>query len=193
MSAPLRPPTRVLVIATQRLGDVLLATPLIRSLRRAWPQAHIAALVFADTAPALAANPDLDAVLTVARRPALGEHVKLFARLWRRYDVALSTGTGDRPTIYAWIAGKRRLGLLERGAKTWWKRALLHAWEPFDSLNTHTVVMNLCLADRLEVARSHEVVTAWSTEDATRVREVVGQSPYAVLHLHPKFAYKAWH
>ena len=42
---PARP--RILVIALRRLGDVLLTTPLIRSLRRAWPDAAIDALVFA--------------------------------------------------------------------------------------------------------------------------------------------------
>ena len=36
---PARP--RVLVVALRRLGDVLLATPLIRSIRRAWPEAAL--------------------------------------------------------------------------------------------------------------------------------------------------------
>ena len=45
---PARP--RILVVALRRLGDVLLTTPLIRSLRRAWPDAAMDALVFADSA-----------------------------------------------------------------------------------------------------------------------------------------------
>ena len=36
---------RILVVALRRLGDVLLTTPLIRSLKRAWPDAHIDVLV----------------------------------------------------------------------------------------------------------------------------------------------------
>lgn len=189
----MRPPARILVIATRRLGDVLLTTPLIRSLRRAWPQAHLAALVFSDTASVLAANPDLDAVRTVARKLPPIAHLRLFMDLWRDYDIALSTGPGDRPTLYAWAAGKRRLGLLDPGAKHWWKRALLSDWAPFDDRDTHTVAMNLSLADLAGVARSTEVVAAWSADDAARVQQIVERSPYVVLHLQPKFAYKAWH
>ena len=42
---PERP--RILVVTLRRLGDVLLTTPLIRSLKRAWPDAAIDVLVFA--------------------------------------------------------------------------------------------------------------------------------------------------
>ena len=43
-------PSRILVISLRRIGDLLLTTPLIRSLRRAWPNAKIDVLVFANTA-----------------------------------------------------------------------------------------------------------------------------------------------
>lgn len=186
-------PQRILVVATQRLGDVLLATPLMRSLRRAWPRAHIAALVFADTAAVLAANADLDAVLTVARRPGAREHLRLLRSLWRHYDLAFSTGSGDRPTLYACIAGRRRVGMVGAERKHWWKRRLLTAWQPFDDLGTHTVVMNLRLADLAGVDRAYEVVAGWSGEDAAHVRRAIPEPRYAVLHVHPMFVYKAWH
>jgi heptosyltransferase-3 len=43
-------PSRILVISLRRIGDLLLTTPLIRSLRRAWPDSGIDVLVFANTA-----------------------------------------------------------------------------------------------------------------------------------------------
>src|SRR5262245_39442835 len=101
---------RILVVALRRIGDVLLATPLIRSLRRAWPDATIAALVFADTAGILDGNPDLDGVVTMSPRPGLPESVALAARLARRYDLAISTQTGDRPTWFAIVAGRASVG-----------------------------------------------------------------------------------
>ena len=42
-------PRKILVIITRRLGDVLLATPLIRTIREAWPAAAIDVLVFKGT------------------------------------------------------------------------------------------------------------------------------------------------
>ncbi len=59
---------RILVVALRRLGDVLLTTPLIRSVRRAWPEARIEVLVFADTAGILAENPDINGVVTMPPR-----------------------------------------------------------------------------------------------------------------------------
>ena len=60
---PLPGNPRVLVVALRRLGDVLLTTPLIRSVKRAYPDAAIEALVFAGTEGILAGNPDLAAVI----------------------------------------------------------------------------------------------------------------------------------
>src|ERR1700694_1933236 len=97
----LPPHARILVVALRRLGDVLLTTPLIRSVKRAFPDASIDALVFAGTEGILAGNPDLAATWTTPQRPRLGETLSLLRRLGRRYDLALSTQTGDRPTTLA--------------------------------------------------------------------------------------------
>ena len=65
-------PSRILVISLRRIGDLLLTTPLIRSLRRAWPDSSIDVLVFANTAGILAGNPDINRVITMPERPTMG-------------------------------------------------------------------------------------------------------------------------
>ena len=66
----LPPQPRILVVALRRIGDVLLTTPLVRSLRRAWPEAQLDMLVFADTAGILQGNPDINNVIVMpAKRP----------------------------------------------------------------------------------------------------------------------------
>src|SRR5690348_647841 len=103
---------RILVIAMRRLGDVLLTTPLVRSLKRGLPGARVDLLVFKGTEGMLAGNPDVDAVTTVATRPTPAETYALIRSLWRKYDLAISTQTGDRPTFLAFVAGRARAGLV---------------------------------------------------------------------------------
>ena len=146
-----RIPRSVLVVVTRRIGDVLLATPLIRSLKRAWPGAQVDVLVFEGTQGVIGAHPDVRRVLTIAERPALPWHIAFVLRLVRRYDMALSLVPGDRPTLYAYLAGRWRAGLLLPTRKENWKRRFLHRWVAFDELNTHTVLMHLALADALGI------------------------------------------
>lgn len=190
-------PRRILVIVTLRIGDVLLATPLIRSLRLAWPKAEIDVLVFEHTEGILARNPDIRRVITVPAHPSLREHLRLIYSLFHRYDLALTTLMSDKPTLYAWLAGKTKIGMQDGSKKQRWKQYLLSGWASFDNLHAHTVLMNLRLADLLGIKRHHEVVVAWNQDDEDHA---VGLLPFdirteafAVLHVHPKYAYKMWH
>ena len=101
---PIRLPSnpRILVVVLRRLGDVLLTTPLMRSIKRAYPDATIEALVFAGTEGILAGNPDLAGVIAVPQRLGAAASLSLLRRLARRYDLALSAQPGDRPTTLAW-------------------------------------------------------------------------------------------
>src|SRR5437588_11434896 len=103
LNLPARP--RVLVITLRRLGDVLLTTPLIRSIRRGFPNGTVHVLLFRGCEGMLSGNPDIDEVITTAARPSLRETLSLAARLFRRYDLVVSTQAGDRPTLLAWLAG----------------------------------------------------------------------------------------
>jgi len=188
-------PRSVLIIATRRIGDVLLATPLMRSIKRAWPDTALDALVFEGSQGAIAENPDVRRVLTVPERPGLLQHLAFISGLLRRYDLALSTLPGDRPTLYAFLAGRWRAGLLNATRNENWKRPLLHRWAPFDDLNTHTVRMHLTLADLLGIPRDGTVVATWSAgeeREAARLVGHIGSQPLAVLHPYPKFNYKMW-
>lgn len=189
-------PSSILVVITRRIGDVLLTTPVIRSLRLAWPDAKIDALVFEGTEGALAHNPDLDRVITVQQRPTFWQHLRLLLRLWCSYDLALSMMPSDRPTFYAFVAAKHRVGLILEGGKHLWKKWLLSQSVQFDNIYTHTVLMNLKLADLLGIPRCHQVVAAWNAEDEAAARKALPFDPerqaYAVLHVYPMYAYKAW-
>lgn len=189
-------PQRILVVATLRIGDVLLTTPLIRSIRRAWPQANISVLVFAGTAGILQNNPDIDEVITIKPRPRFSEHLSLLWSLWRSYDLAISTMTNDRATLYARIGGKHAIGAIDAGAKHQWKRNLLSQYSETDVVSTHTVLNYLRLADLLGIQRCQEVVVGWKPENRelvqSRIPFDVEVESYVVLHAYPMYIYKAW-
>lgn len=186
----------VLVVCTRRIGDVLLATPVVRSLKHAYPDAAVDMLVFQGTQDIVSANADIRKVWTITERPAIGPHLALLRALWRRYDLALSVLAGDRPIFHAWVAGRHRIGTLLPDRKSWWKRRLLDEWVPFDNLQTHTVVMNLRLLTSLKVKPIGTPMVSWRQEDEESMHCLFpglhGSHPYAVLHISPKFVYKSW-
>ncbi len=55
---------RILVVRTDRVGDVVVATPLIRELRKTFPDAFITALVRPNTKNILLNNPNLNEIIT---------------------------------------------------------------------------------------------------------------------------------
>ena len=195
--AILKAPRHILVAVTLRIGDVLLSTPVIRSLRLAWPKAKIDVLVFEGTEGVLLRNPDIDRLITVPARPRFGQHLRLILSLFRRYDLALTTLLGDRPTLYTWIAGKTRIGMQDGSKKEHWKQYLLSRWANFEHVDSHTVLTNLGLVDLLGIKRSNEVVVAWSPSDEISVAAAlpfdIRTETFAVLHMSPKFTYKMWH
>jgi len=188
---------RILVVVTLRIGDVLLATPVIHSLRLAWPNAEIDVLVFEHTEGVLLRNADINRVITVPARPGFWEHLRLILGIFRRYDLALTTLLGDRPTLYVWLAGKTRLGMQDGSKKEHWKQHFLSNWAIFDHSNTHTVLTNLGLIDLLGIKRSYGMIVVWNPSDEKSVFEKlpidIDAEPFAVLHLSPKFSYKMWH
>ena len=189
----MKAPRSILVISLRFLGDVLLTTPLIRSLRTAWLGAQIDALVFAGMEGVLEGNPDLRQVLTTER----GEPLALWRRLWRRYDLAVVAETADRPHLCGLIAGRRRVGLLppERG-KAWWKRlSVSHGVVSPRDLARPLAYERL--AGAMGIAWKPAMVAPSAQMPEVAWRDVLGFDParerYAVLHLAPRFRYKRWH
>ena len=183
-------PSRILIISLRRIGDLLLTTPVIRSLRRAWPNSQIDVLVFNGTAGIIAGNPDIDHILTMPQRPTAAESLQLIRRLWRSYDVAISTQSGDRPTVFAFATGRRRIGVTT-DTDPWLarvlKRIVLHRPVPATE-KLHRVEQNLRLADALDIPRIPELVCPAAAQTAP----VAVSGEYAVIHAAPMFAYKEW-
>lgn len=175
---------RVLVVTMRRLGDVLLTTPLVRALKRGIPGARVDMLVFRGTEGILAGNPDIDRVIAIAQRPGAGDMAKLFFQLWRRYDIAISTQTGDRPTWLAAIAGRFRVGLVPQ-ERSLWKPWLLNRSVTSDS-ELHRVLELLRLSSALGIDARPDVVVP------SQAQPLGPRGAYAVLHANPMHRIRRW-
>ncbi len=188
--ALVKTPDRILLIVMRYLGDVLLTTPLISSLRQAYQSAKIDVLVFENTAAILKGNPDINRIITIGNKPTLIEQLHLYKNLFRKYDLAICTQIGDRPSVAALIAATHRIGAVpQRNEKSWWKRYFFHGWAEFDDTNTHTILQHLKLATVLGIPRQYQITPPTGYSDKKPVAE---HAAYAILHPHPKWRYKRW-
>ncbi|QCP48724.1 glycosyltransferase family 9 protein [Trinickia violacea] len=198
-----RPPRNILVVVTRRIGDVLLTTPIVRSLKARWPDTPIDMLVFRGTEGILEHNPDVRRVIVVAQRARFSERLADAARLWRRYDLACAAVSSDRPRFYTWFAGKKRIGLVDPNRVTWLVRFMLHGIAINHHESVHTVNSTLALAPLVGIEPRAEVVAPGIGDDPERRAQfdarihtppgVLPGQPYVVLHPYPMFAYKRWH
>jgi heptosyltransferase-3 len=187
-----KPLQRILLITLRFLGDTLLTTPLLNSLRAGYPDAEIDVLVFKNTAAILEGNPAISHIITIAQKPTWQENQALFKRLFRQYDLAISTQTGDRPTLYACLASKIRIGFVPPKPQTgWFKRYFLTHWLEFDVQKTHTVLELLRLCQLLNIAPVYQLTAPPSDLPGFKNLEGLTRN-YAVLHVFPQWRYKQW-
>jgi ADP-heptose:LPS heptosyltransferase len=93
---------KILIVRTDRMGDVLLTTPVSSALRQAYPEAKLSWLVRAYAAPLLEHNPDVDHIL-VDDEGSVGA---LAARIKREgFDAAIVAYPRWRIIWALWRAG----------------------------------------------------------------------------------------
>jgi heptosyltransferase III len=186
LALPAKP--KILVITLRRLGDVLMSTPLLRTIRRRWPDAALHTLLFTGSERIIKGNSDLDDIITVPQKPDLTQLFALARKLGRSYDLAISTQSGDRPTLYAIMASRRRIGRVPLNSSgIWWKRLMLerpiavgpgcHRFEEMQLL-AHALGLPLI---------PDTVCPQGSTAEA-----IAPRTPYAVLHPTPFEYYRRW-
>ena len=107
---------RILIVRTDRLGDLLLSTPVVRALRQRFPQSYISMLVSPYTKDVLEGNPALDEIITFDKdaRNSQGWWAAFrFARFLRKkkFDLAIVLHPTTRMHLLIFLAGiPKRLG-----------------------------------------------------------------------------------
>jgi heptosyltransferase-1 len=111
----------ILIVRPSAIGDIVMASPMIGALRKAYPRAHIAWVAEPSVVDLLRDNPDLDEVIRLpkarwkqllkrGRFIAFANEVRRFAYTMRvrQYDIALDAQGLLRSRTIAWLSGARQ-------------------------------------------------------------------------------------
>lgn len=156
-------PRRILVVHVSRIGDTLLATPALRALARAWPQAEITVLAHPKRKSVLCHLPFLHRVGAITKRSA-----RWRGRLGRRFDLALVYGFDEPLVAYGLRVADRVVAFRQVSASL--NARLYPAVEPPAFQSEHSVLQMLRLPGALGVPpaglRIAYQVTAAETQTA---------------------------
>jgi heptosyltransferase-3 len=200
---------RVLVTKLRHHGDVLLASPVLSTLKAVAPHAEIDALVYAETAPMLANHPALATLLTIDRgwkRAGLGVQLRNEWRLLRtlrarRYDLLVHLTEHPRG---AWLrrALGIRLAVAPRRADggRMWARAFTHLYALPRGTRRHTVELNLDALRRIGIAPPPEtkrLVLVPGSDAEARIDALLSElslAPRGFIQIHPgsRWLFKCW-
>ena len=182
---------RILVIRTDRIGDVLLSTPVLSVLREQQPGCHIAMLVSPYAAGAIEGHPALDEIM-VDERPGTHGGLAGLLRLAgalraRRFDAVLVLHPTARLALACRLAGIRiRIGTGYRAYGFLFNRRV---YEHRREASRHEVDYNLSLARSLfdgagEAAPQIHVPESARCAIARRMRSwrVRPDDPLVLLH-----------
>ncbi len=121
MTGPQPAYRRILLTRMKFVGDVVLTTPAIRSVRNAFPDAFIAYMADRNAVSLLEHNPHLDEIVPFDfGRPTVVEQPRVIWQLRRRkFDLAVDLFGNPRSALLTYLSGaKTRVGPLRKGRGT---------------------------------------------------------------------------
>jgi lipopolysaccharide heptosyltransferase II len=187
---------RILVTRMKFIGDVVLTTPVIRSLRNAFPDAYIAYMADAQAASLLEHNPCLNEIIPFDFNKATWrEQPRVAALLWRRhFDLAIDLFGNPRSALLTFLSGATtRVGLDRPG------RGKLYTVRVQDEPARKTAIdFHMQFLKAIGIPRTAERTEIFVTEHertAARARLATaapGSSPVVCLHAGATWPAKRW-
>lgn len=201
MPLPLSESPRILITRTDRIGDLVLTTPLFKILRGRFPKAHLAALVFLEHREIVEGNPYLDEVILYdkkgSERGCFGQ-IRFSQKLrGKKFDVAIHAHGTNRMHLAAWFAGiPIRIGYARRAS---WALTHSHPYNKKEGLKQEAEYL-LELLKPLEIALPLAVETFFpvperavqSLENALLFHQVPHDLPWIVLSPSASDVTKIW-
>lgn len=195
---------KLLLVRLRLVGDVMFTTPIIRAVRRRFPDAHLSYAVEAAAAPVVLHNPHLNEVILVPRRRGIARAGTDLATAWRirlrRFDVAIDLHGGPRSAWLTWASGApTRIGYAIAGRRWMYTTVVERA---ADLAPRHSVANQWDLLRPLGIAAGDpvndpvEMPETLPAEAAVRHRlqgaGVMDGHPLVVVHVSAGNAFRRW-
>jgi len=181
---------RALVVVCRYLGDVLLATPLAKSLEESGYEVDW--LVAPGTGSIIEGQSYAKRVYSL--EPGIASVWRTTRKLWKKYDISCVLTGSDRPMLVSLAAAKKTHALLPTRGQDAWKRIMSSSWFGYDP-EAHVVSYSAKLQQLANLSPCRSVEISWSSEDLQGLSDVMKwdlNTPY--IHLHPfaRWPYKLW-
>lgn len=104
----MKTPSRILITRTDRIGDLVLSTPVFSELRKRFPHAYLACLTFLENHEIVEGNPNLNEVLLYDKK---GSEKGIFGQLRfarevarKKFNVVIHLHATNRMHLLGWLA-----------------------------------------------------------------------------------------
>src|SRR3989338_4742989 len=105
---PLSSIKKILVSRTDRIGDVILSKPVFQAIKKKYPNTHLAAMVFKETAPLVQGNPLVDEVIVYDKKERHRSWWQTFLFGFelkrKKFDVVIHLHPTNRVHVISWLA-----------------------------------------------------------------------------------------
>jgi len=146
------PTKKILVTKFKHIGDVLLMTPLLRTLKEAYPGGKIIVAVNKGTEAVLKHNPDIDKLLVYDRGLKKKSLMEKFLGEWQflqdirqeKVDLCIELSGGDRGAILGILSGaKQRVGYAKGKKGLFLRNRLFTSVSYSNNTQKHMIIHNL--------------------------------------------------
>jgi heptosyltransferase-3 len=173
--------SKILIVRIdERLGNILLLTPLLASLKQSFPHTHITVLAHEKASALLKNHPHVDRFLPFNKRALWGSESLLFRWFYlkrQKYDIAIDASNPTCPSLTHALLVWKSNAHYTLGSALSSCASLFHAASPMQA-HTHEIDLRLALLEPLHPAHLIRTMHIRPTQAPSPVKK-----PYAVLNM----------
>ncbi|HUT69333.1 MAG TPA: glycosyltransferase family 9 protein [Desulfatiglandales bacterium] len=198
--------TRILLIQLGDIGDVVLTTPTMRTLRQNFVSSTIFVLVHEHARGLVENCPWVDGTMSVEKnkrrlRETIAYHKDFLTELRRgRFELTIDLRAGTRGAILSFLSGASiRIGRHSENGTLWRNRLFTHLVRPKNELDQHSSLHSLNILAPLDLnIKDTSPALEVPPEKENRALEILGEGkvppdkPIIALHPFSRWGYKEW-